>query len=100
MVLIMVTSVFSSEKGVEVQQKYNEIQEKFPLPPFIKQKQMGLRWVREGMKGVAIYKVEKEKIADALNFVYRYEGEFAGIEGYSNDIETLLEMEEFTGVIP
>ena len=100
MVLIMVTSIFPSEKGVEVQRKYNEIQEKFPLPPFIKQKQMGLRWVREGMKGVAVYEAEKEKIADALNFVYRYEGEFARIEGYSNDIETLLEMEELTRVIP
>ena len=55
---------------------------------------------RLGLKGVAVYEVEKEKIADALNFVYRYEGEFAGIEGYSNDIETLLEMEELTGVIP
>ena len=61
---------------------------------------MGLRWVEEGMKGVAVYEVEKENVADALNFVYRYEGEFAGIEGYSNDIETLLAVEELTGVIP
>ena len=100
MVLIMVTSVFPPEKGVEVQRKYNEIQGKYPLPACIKQKQMGLRWVYEGMKGVAVYEVEKRKIADALNFIYRYEGEFAGIEGYSNDIETLLEMDELTGVIP
>ena len=100
MVLIMVTSVFPSEKGVEVQRKYNEIKEKIPLPLFMKQKLMGVRWVREGMKGVAVYEVGKGRIADGLNFVYRYEGEFAGIEGYSNDIETLLEMEELTGVIP
>jgi hypothetical protein len=99
-VLIMVTSMFPSEKGVEVQRKYNEIQKKFPLPPFVKQKQMGVRWVRAGLKGVAVYKIEKGNVADALNFVYRYEGEFAGIEGYSNDIETLLEMEELTEVIP
>ena len=100
MVLIIVTSVFPPEKGVEVQRKYNEIQEKYPLPSYIKEKQMGLRWVYEGMKGVAVYEVEKGKIADALNFIYRYEGEFAGVEGYSNDIETLLEMDELTGVIP
>jgi len=100
LVLIIVTSIFPSEKGVEVQRKYNEVHKKFPLPPFVKQKQMGIRWVREGMKGVAVYEVAKEKIADALNFVYRYEGEFARIEGYSNDIETLLEIEELTGVIP
>ena len=99
MVLIMVTSVFPSEKGVEVGRKYNEIKEKFPLPPFVKQKRMGVRWVREGLKGVAVYKVEKANVADALNFVYRYEGEFAGIAGYSNDIETLLEMEDLTEVM-
>ena len=99
-VLILVTSIFPSEKGVEVQRKYNEIQQKFPLPPFLKQKRMGVRWVREGLKGVAVYGVEKGKVADALNFIYRYEGEFAGIEGYSNDIETLLEMEELADVIP
>ena len=51
------------------------------------------------MKGVAVYKVEKGKIAEALNFIYRYEVEYGGIEGYSNDIETLLEMEDLTGVI-
>lgn len=100
MVLIMVTSIFSSEKAVEVQRKYNEVYENFPLPPFVKQKQMGIRWVREGMKGVAVYEGTKEKIADALNFVYRYEGEFARIEGYSNEIETLLEMKELAGVVP
>lgn len=100
MVLIMVTSIFPSEKAVQVLRKYNEVHENFPLPPFVKQKQMGIRWVREGMKGVGVFKVTKDKIADALNFVYRYEGEFARIEGYSNDIETLLEMEELTGVIP
>jgi hypothetical protein len=99
-VLIMVTSVFPSEKGVEIQRKYNEIQKKFPLPPFVKQKQMGLRWVKEGLKGVAVYEIEEGSIADALNFVYRYEGEFARIEGYSNVIETLLELEDLTGVIP
>ena len=96
----MVTSVFPSEKGVEVQRKYNEIQKNFPLPPFVKQKQMGIRWVREGLKGVAVYEIEKGNVEDALNFVYRYEGEFAGIESYSNDIEILLEMEELTEVIP
>jgi hypothetical protein len=43
---------------------------------------------------VAIYEVKKGKISDALNFVYRYELEYAGIEGYSNEIETLLAAEE------
>lgn len=43
---------------------------------------------------MAIYDVEKERISDALSFVYRYELEFAGIEGYSNEIETLLTAEE------
>ena len=52
------------------------------------------------MKSVAVYEVEKGSLEEALNFVYRYEGEFAGIEGYSNDIETLLGMDELTGVIP
>jgi len=99
-VLIVVTSVFPSEKGGEVRQKYNEIQTNFPLPSFVRQKQVGVRWVREGLKGVAVYEVEKGRIAEALNFVYRYEGEFAGIEGYSNDIETLLEMEELSEVMP
>ena len=99
-VLIMVTSVFPSEKGLEVQRKYDEIQGKFPLPSFVKQKLLGLKWVREGMKGVAVYEVEKGNVADALNFVYRYEGAFAGIEGYSNEIETLLGMDELTGVTP
>ena len=93
MVLIMVTSLFPPEKGMEVQKKYDEIQQKFPLPSFIKLKKVGLGWIREGMKGVAIYEVEKGKISDALNFVYRYELEFAGIEGYSNEIETPLTKE-------
>ena len=94
MVLIMVTSMFPPEKGMEVQKKYNEIQQKFPLPSSIKLKKIGLRWVRGGLKAVAIYDVEKEKNSDALSFVYRYELEFAGIEGYSNEIETLLTAEE------
>ena len=68
MVLIMVTSLFPPENGIEIQKKYNEIQEKYPLPSFIKQKKMGLRWIEEGMKGVAVYEVEKGNIADALNF--------------------------------
>jgi len=95
MVLIMVTSLFPPEKGMEVQKKYDEIQQKFPLPSFIKLKKIGLRWIRDGIKAVAIYDVEKEKISDALSFVYRYELEFAGIEGYSNEIETLLTAEEW-----
>jgi hypothetical protein len=33
-------------------------------------------------------------VVDVLNFVYQYELEFAGIEGYSNEIETLLTTEE------
>jgi len=93
MVLIMVTSLFPPEKGMEVQKKYDEIQQKFPLPSFIKLKKVGLTWIRDGIKAVAIYDVEK-KISDALSFVYRYELEFAGIEGYSNEIETLLTPEE------
>ena len=98
MVLIMVTSMIPFEKGAEVRRKYDKIQQKFPFPPYIKKKQIGARTVREGMKAIAVYEVEKGKIAEALNFVYRYETEFAGIEGYSDDIETLLEMEELTGV--
>ena len=94
MVLIMVTSLFPPEKGKEVQKKYDEIQSKFPMPSFIKQKKLGLRWVRGGLKTIGIYEVKKGKVADALGFVYRYELEFAGIEGYSNEIETLLTTEE------
>ena len=94
MVLIMVTSMFPPEKGMEVQKKYYEIQQKLPLPSSIKLKKIGLRWIRDGLKAVAIYDVEKKKVSDALNFVYRYELEFAGIEGYSNEIETLLTLEE------
>jgi len=93
MVLIMVTSLFPPEKGMEVQKKFIEIQQKFPLPSSIKLKKIGLRWIRDGIKAVAIYDVENEKVSDALSFVYRYELEFAGIEGYSNEIETLLTKE-------
>ena len=99
MVLIIVTSIFPSQSSNEVKQKYNEIQEKHPLPPFIKQKLSGLRWIKEGMKGMAIYKVKRNKIAEALNYIYRYELEYGEIEGYSNDIETLLEMEDLAGII-
>jgi len=98
MVLIMVTSMFPPEKGMEVMKKLNEIQPKFPLPSSIKLKKVGLRWVRGGLKGVAVYDVEKEKVSDALSFVYRYEFEFAGIEGYSNEIETFLTFEEMPSV--
>jgi len=98
MVLIMVTSLFPPEKGMEVMKKYNEIQSKFPLPSFIKQKKVGLRWIRDGLKGIAIYDVEKEKVPDALSFVYRWELEYAGIEGYSNEIETLLTAEEMPSI--
>ena len=94
MVLIMVTSMFPPEKVMEVMKKFNEIQQKFSLPSSIKEKKIGLRWVRGGLKAVAVYDVEKEKVSDALSFVYRYELEFAGIEGYSNEIETLLTAEE------
>ena len=48
MVLIMVTSLLPSEKGKEVQKKFNEIQSKFPMPSSIKQK----NWVLGGL-GVA-----------------------------------------------
>ena len=94
MVLIMVTSLFPPEKGTEVQKKYYEIQQKFPLPSSIKQKKIGIRWIRDGIKAVAIYEVKKVNVTDALNFVYRYELEFIKIEGYSNEIETLLTAEE------
>ncbi len=94
MVLIIVTSMFPPEKGKEVQKKYNEVQKKFPIPSSMKLKKLGLRWIRDGLKAVAIYDVKKGKVADALNFVYRYELEFAGIEGYTNEIETLLTVEE------
>ena len=99
MVLIIVTSIFPSQSSNEVKQKYNEIQKKHSLPPFIIEKLSGLRWIKEGMKGMAIYKVTKNKIAEALNYIYRYELEYGEIEGYSNDIETLLEMEDLAGII-
>jgi len=86
--------MFPAEKVGEVMKKFNEIQQKYSLPSSIKLKKIGLRWVRGGLKAVAIYDVEKEKNSDALSFVYRYELEFAGIEGYSNEIETLLTAEE------
>jgi hypothetical protein len=88
--------MFPPEKGAEVMKKFNEIQQKFPLPSSVKLKKVGLRWVRGGLKAVAVYDVEKEKISDALSFVYRYELEFAGIEGYSNEIETLLTTDEMS----
>ena len=100
MVLIMVTTLIPLEKGSQVRRKYNEIQEKYPLPSFIKQKIMGLRWMREDLKGVAVYEVDKGKVAETLNFVYRYEAEFGGIEGFSNDIQTLLTLEESAGMTP
>jgi hypothetical protein len=88
--------MFPPEKVMEVMKKFSEIQQKFPLPSSIKGKKTGLRWTRGGLKAVAVYDVEKEKVADALSFVYRYELEFAGIEGYSNEIETLLTTEEIS----
>ncbi len=94
MVLIMVTSMFPPEKLTDVMKKYNEIQPDFPLPSSIRGKKVGLRWVRGGMKGIAVYDVEKEKVSEALSFVYRYEFEFAGIDGYSNEIETFMTSEE------
>ena len=99
MVLIVVNSIFPSEKSNEVKQKYNEIIEKFPLPSYIKHKLSGLRWIRDGIKGVAVYEVEKGNVTDALNFVYRYELEYAGIEGYSNNIESLLGLDDLTGIL-
>ena len=97
--IIMVTSLFPSNKAGDGQQIYRNIQDKYPLPSFIKQKQGGMRWVNAGIKGVAFYEVEKGNIEEALNFIYQYEGEFAGIEGFSDEIEVLLTMEEFTGEI-
>ena len=99
MVLIMVTSIFPSERADEVKKKYNEIQEKLPLPSYMKQKMSGLRWVRDGMKGVAVYDVENGNVANALNFIYRYELEYGGIADYSNDIETLLAIDDMTGIL-
>ena len=69
MALIMVTSLFPTDKIGEGQKIYNEIQEKHPLPSFIKQKQGGMRWVSSGVKGVAFYEVEKGHIAEGLNFI-------------------------------
>jgi hypothetical protein len=94
MVLIMATSLFPPDKGKEVQKKFNEIQSKCPMPSFIKQKNLSLRWIRGGLKAIAIYNVEKGKVSDALSFVYRYDLEFSGIEGYSTEIETLLTTKE------
>ena len=95
MVLIMVTSIFPPNTGLQVQQRYKAIQQKFPLPAFVQSKRVGVRWVREGMKAVAIYEVERGKVTEALHFVYEYEAEFASIEGYSNEIETFLTVDEF-----
>jgi hypothetical protein len=92
--------MFPPEKVGEVLKKYDEIQPKYSLPSSIKLKQIGFRWVRGGLKAVAIYDVEKERISDALSFVYRYELEFAGIEGYSNEIETLLSTDERKELFP
>ena len=92
----MVTSLFPPDKIGEGQKIYNEIQKKYPLPSFIKQKQGGMRWVSKGVKGVAFYEVEKGHIAEALNFIYKYEGEFAGVTGFSDEIEVLMTMEEYT----
>jgi hypothetical protein len=47
---------------------------------------------------VAFYEVKKGNVEKALDFIYRYEGEFAGIEGFSDEIETLLGIEEIAGL--
>jgi hypothetical protein len=94
MVLIMVTAWIPPDKGTEVGKKYLEVMQKIPYESFEKPLVSAGNAVKDGMKVIEIFEVEKGKYEEALNLTVKRESEFFGIEGYRCEIETLLAVEE------
>jgi hypothetical protein len=79
MVLIMVTAWIPPDKGTEVGKKYLEVMQKIPYESFEKPLVSAGNAVKDGMKVIEIFEVEKGKYEEALNLTVKRESEFFGI---------------------
>ena len=100
MVLIMVTSWYPLAAANEVGKRYLKNLTKYPPDASLgKNLLIGVSSVKEGIKVISIADVVKGKYEDSLRRIAQSNQEFADIEGFSYEIETLMDITEAMPII-
>ena len=96
---IMATTTYPPDKAVEV---VNILRKSVgnPLPPFVKRLHMfGATSVEYGIKGYAIYEVDRGKEYEGLKEINRRMAQLFSIEGFRGQVESVQTMEEFMPIL-
>ena len=96
--LIMVTAWFPPNKAAEVQKVFAEAFKKIPMTSEKTLVHAGTS-DKEGMVVYHIYEIEKGKLEEAYNRIYRRLLEFGKIEGYRYKIENLMTVAEVAAMM-
>ena len=101
MVLMMITSCYPHAKGIDVANKYIELNKKYPPDRSLgKTLVIGVTASHEGIKSIAISSVVKGKFEEAVALQSRVQLEFAqSIEGYTYKLKTLMDVTEAYEVV-
>ena len=92
MVLLMTVSRYPPNKQVEVQNKFFEIDSKYPYDETIMKRivRLAVRVTHDGYEVVNLYDIPDGKYTEAFNRTARNLHEYSTIEGYTAEIRTYL----------
>ena len=98
---IVTTSIYPTEKGPEVAQKYLEAIEKYPPDENLAAQTVpaAVKSGHEGVKVIGIQEVKEGKLEDALNRIVNFMVMFQSIEGYRYTTEIFYKVEEAMALI-
>ena len=94
MALIMVTCWYPPAKAAEFGEKGVPVLPKLAQPEILKTLVIGVGSGEDGIEATLIYEVQKGKLEEALNLVYRFLHTFYGIEGFRYQVKVLRTVEE------
>ncbi len=93
---IIVRTLYPSGKIDEVAKKYLEITEKFPPDETMGKVvvPVAVAITTDGVEAMGISEIERDKLADALDYTSKIMLEYRNIEGYKYEIKTWATVDE------
>lgn len=97
---LIVTSLYPSDKLTEVVNKYFEAMGKYPPDEKLATRLVSaVRTTLRGIQNIAVSKVKKGKLEEAISYAGSMMAMFNNIQGFECKIDTFLTVEEALGII-
>ena len=98
---IIVRTLYPANKIDEVAKKYLEVTEKFPPDETLGKVvvPVAATITTDGVEAMGISEIERDKLADALDYTIKIMLEYRNIEGYKYEIKTWSTVEEALGML-